>query len=114
MTDVTVGDGRMQHDGQGKEGQRAGLRGRRPGSIFSGVTVLIIGGVRVFFHTTGEGVFHCQRCCADRQYRGRSGRRFVTVFFVPLVPLGKVGEHVQCRTCGTRYHAGVLGLAATA
>ena len=101
----------------GQAGQRTAMRwlaGTAPGHQSSGVTVLILGGVRVFVHTTGEGVFHCQRCCADRQYRGRSGRRFVTVFFVPLVPLGKVGEHVQCRTCGTRYHAGVLGLPATA
>jgi hypothetical protein len=78
------------------------------------VTVLIIWGIRVFFHTTGEGVFHCQLCGAGRQYRSRSGRRFVTLFFVPLIPLNTVGGHVQCRTCGTRYHAGVLDSHATA
>jgi hypothetical protein len=74
------------------------------------VTVLIIFGFRVFFHTTGEGVFHCQRCGGDRHYRLRSGRKFFTLFFIPVIPLTKVGEHVQCATCGTRYRVDVLSL----
>ena len=78
---------------------------RSPGGI-----VLIIWGIRVFFHTTGQGVFHCQRCGGDRQYQHRAGRRFFTLFFIPIVPLNKVGEHVQCITCKTRYHVDVLNL----
>jgi len=74
------------------------------------VTVLIIWGIRVFFHTTAQGVFHCQRCGGDRQYRRRAGRRFFTLFFIPIIPLNKVGEHVQCTTCKTRYHVEVLNL----
>jgi hypothetical protein len=74
------------------------------------VTVLIIWGLRVFFHTIGQGVFHCQRCGGDRQYQHRSGRRFFTLFFIPIIPLNKVGEHVQCTTCRTRYHVDVLNL----
>ncbi len=74
--------------------------------------MLIIWGIRVFFHTIGEGVFHCQRCEGGRQYRRRSGRRFFTLFFMPLIPLNKVGEHVQCGICRTRYHVDVLGLPA--
>ena len=72
--------------------------------------MLIIWGLRVFFHTTGEGVFHCQRCGGDRHYRQRSGRKFFTLFFVPIIPLSKVGEHVVCTTCRTRYHPDVLAL----
>jgi hypothetical protein len=78
------------------------------GAVHSGVTLLLIWGIRVFFNTTGQGVFHCQRCGGDRQYRRRSGRRFFTLFFIPLIPLNKVGEHVQCTTCRTRYHVDVL------
>jgi hypothetical protein len=74
------------------------------------VTVLIIFGFRVFFHTVGQGVFHCQRCGGDRRYRLRRGRRFFTLFFVPVIPLNTVGELVQCATCGTRYRPGVLNL----
>jgi hypothetical protein len=70
--------------------------------------VLIIWGIRVFFRTTGQGLFHCPRCGGDRQYRHRSGRRFLTLFFIPVIPLTKAGEHVQCTTCRTRYHVGAL------
>jgi hypothetical protein len=72
--------------------------------------LLIIWGLRVFFHTVGEGVFHCRKCGGDRQYRHRAGRRFFTLFFIPIIPLNKVGEHVQCTTCGTRYVMDVLNL----
>jgi hypothetical protein len=72
------------------------------------VTVLIIWGIRVFFRTTGQGMFHCPRCGGDRQYRRRSGRRFLTLFFIPVIPLTRAGEHVQCTTCRARYHVGAL------
>lgn len=72
--------------------------------------MLIIWGLRVFFRTIGHGEFHCQRCGGDRQYRHRSGRRYLTIFFIPVIPLNRVGEHVQCATCGTRYRMDVLKL----
>jgi hypothetical protein len=72
--------------------------------------LLLIWGLRVFYRTIGQGVFHCRRCGGDRQYRLRSGRRFFTLFFIPVIPLNKVGEHVQCLTCKTRYHTSALAL----
>jgi len=72
--------------------------------------LLIIWGLRVFYHTLGEGIFHCRKCGGDRQYRHRAGRRFFTLFFIPIIPLNKVGEHVQCTTCRTRYVMDVLSL----
>lgn len=30
------------------------------------------------------------------------------VLYIPVVPLRKIGEHVQCTTCGTRYRLEVL------
>ena len=70
--------------------------------------MLIIWGLRVFYRTIGQGTFHCRRCGGDRQYRLRSGRRFFTLFFIPVIPLNKVGEHVQCLTCKTKYHTNAL------
>jgi len=75
-----------------------------------GSSLLIIWGLRVFYHTIGEGIFHCRKCGGDRQYRHRAGRRFFTLFFIPIIPLNKVGEHVQCTTCRTRYVMDVLSL----
>src|SRR5262249_13068766 len=36
--------------------------------------------------------------------------RFFTLFLVPVIPLAKVGEHVQCAACRTRFHPDVLTL----
>jgi hypothetical protein len=76
--------------------------------------MLLIWGLRVIYRTLGQGVFFCRRCGGDREYRHRAGRRFITVFFIPLVPLAKTGEHVQCLTCKTRYVTEVLRLPTTA
>jgi hypothetical protein len=75
--------------------------------------MVIIWGLRVIYRTLGRGVFFCRRCGGDREYRQRSGRRFVTVFFIPLVPLMQTGVHVQCLTCKTRYVTEVLKLPTT-
>jgi len=72
--------------------------------------MLIIWGLRVIYHTIAQGTFFCRKCGGDRAYRRRAGRRFITVFFIPLVPLSKTGEHVQCTTCKTRYVTEVLRL----
>jgi zinc-ribbon family len=75
---------------------------------------VIIFGLRVFYRTIAQGTFYCRRCGGDRQYRHRSGRRWFTLFFIPVIPLNSVGEHVQCATCRTRYVPDVLGLPTTA
>jgi hypothetical protein len=72
--------------------------------------MLLIFGLSVFFRTVGEGVFHCQNCGGDRGYRRRAGRRWFTLFFLPVIPLGRLGEIVECRTCRTRYRTTALRL----
>jgi hypothetical protein len=76
--------------------------------------LLIIFGLRVFYRTIAQGTFHCRKCGGDRQYRHRAGRRWFTLFFIPVIPLNSVGEHVQCTTCRTRYVTDVLGQPTTA
>jgi hypothetical protein len=70
--------------------------------------VIIIWGLRIVWSTIATGVFYCRKCGGDRNYRHRTGRRFFTVFFIPIIPLNKVGEHVMCETCKTRYVTEVL------
>jgi len=79
-----------------------------------GPTLLIIFGLRVFYRTIAQGTFHCRRCGGDREYRHRAGRRWFTLFFLPVIPLNSVGEHVQCTTCRTRYVTEVLSQPTTA
>ncbi len=76
--------------------------------------MLIIFGLRVFYRTIGQGAFHCQRCGGDREYRHRAGRRWITLLFIPVIPLTRVGEHVKCAACGTWYRMGVLALPTSA
>jgi hypothetical protein len=76
--------------------------------------MLIIFGLRVFYRTIAQGTFHCRRCGGDRQYRHRVGRRWFTLFFIPVIPLNSVGEHVQCTTCRTRYVTDALSQPTTA
>jgi hypothetical protein len=75
--------------------------------------MLILWGLRVIYRTQGQGVFFCRLCGGDREYRRRSGRRYVTVFFIPLLPLARTGVHVQCLACKTRYVTEVLRLPTT-
>jgi zinc-ribbon family len=79
-----------------------------------GATVLIIFGIRVFYRMIEQGVFYCRRCGGDRQYRHRTGRRWFTLLFIPVIPLNTVGEHVQCTTCRTRYVTDALNQPTTA
>ena len=76
--------------------------------------MLIIFGLRVFYRTIAQGTFYCRRCGGDRQYRKRSGRRWFTLFFLPVIPLNSVGEYIQCTTCRTRYVPDVLNQPTTA
>jgi hypothetical protein len=72
--------------------------------------VLLVFGLSAFFRTVGEGVFHCQACGGDRGYRRRLGRRWFTLFFLPVIPLNRLGEVVECRACRTRFRPAVLRL----
>ncbi|HVQ96578.1 MAG TPA: zinc-ribbon domain-containing protein [Mycobacteriales bacterium] len=75
---------------------------------------MIIFGLAVFFFGSVEqGVFHCPNCGGDREYKRKIGRRWFTLFFVPVIPLNKVAEVVQCGTCNTRYQPSVLSVPTT-
>ena len=76
--------------------------------------MLIIFGLRVIYRTIAQGMFHCRRCGGDRKYRHRVGRRWFTLFFIPVIPLNAVGDHVQCTACRTRYVTDVLSQPTTA
>ena len=58
----------------------------------------------------GTGVFHCPHCRADRRYTKKEMKRMGHLYFVPLVPLGSLGEFIECNTCGGQFDPGVLSL----
>ncbi|MGN9908676.1 zinc-ribbon domain-containing protein [Phytohabitans sp. LJ34] len=71
---------------------------------------MIIFGLSVFYFMglIGKGRFACPNCGGDRDYEHRTARRFFTLFFVPVIPLDKVGEVVRCQTCRVRFDPAVL------
>ena len=71
-------------------------------------SMLIIFGTRYYFRTTGTGTFQCPKCQGSQPYRHRKGRRFVHVFYIPLIPISAAAEHVRCDGCKTRYKTSVL------
>jgi zinc ribbon protein len=72
---------------------------------------MIIWGWRVRFGKLGEGVFFCPQCGGDRQYTLKQGRRWFTLFFIPLIPLDRVGEQfVECNTCKQGFRQSVLNM----
>ena len=72
--------------------------------------MLLIFGLSVYFRTVAQGMFHCPACGGDRKYRRRAGRRWISVFFLPVIPLNSLGEAVECRECKTRFNNSVLRL----
>ncbi|MEV4257572.1 TerB family tellurite resistance protein [Spirillospora sp. NPDC049652] len=70
--------------------------------------MLLVFSLSVFFRTTGQGTFHCPRCGGDRAYRRRAARRWLTLFFLPVVPLRRLGEVAECRACRTRFPVSAL------
>jgi hypothetical protein len=60
---------------------------------------MIFYGSRGLTSTTDQGKFHCPRCGPGRQYELRQVRRWFTLYFIPLIPMNKTGEYVECKQC---------------
>ncbi|MCA9245375.1 MAG: zinc ribbon domain-containing protein, partial [Phycisphaerales bacterium] len=69
---------------------------------------LIIYGTRGVTTTKDKGEFHCPNCGDRQPYRLRRVRRFFTLYFIPLIPLDKLGEYIECDVCNGTYELDVL------
>ena len=76
--------------------------------------MLLIWGFKILFKTIGEGQFHCPSCGCDRRYDHRQGRRWFTLFWIPIIPLKVAGAIVQCSVCNKKYNENVLQLPTSA
>lgn len=70
--------------------------------------MIIFGLVVITFGQIGTGVFFCPECAGDREYVHSHRRRFFSLFFIPIIPLNRVGEVVKCQTCKTKFVPEVL------
>ncbi len=60
---------------------------------------MIIFGARGVKSTMKTGRFLCPQCANNQSYKHKKVTRFFTLYFIPLIPLGKAGEFVECQTC---------------
>lgn len=69
---------------------------------------MLIFGWRSRAHTIGTGRFYCPREGGDRNYEHKEAKRWFTLFFIPLIPLNKLGDFVECTSCQSTYYTSVL------
>jgi zinc ribbon protein len=72
---------------------------------------LIIFGRRNRPKVVQRGSFTCPRCGPGREYEHKQVRRWFTLYFIPIIPLGTAGEYVECRSCAGTFRPEVLRLA---
>lgn len=69
---------------------------------------MIIFGSTSLNSTIGSGDFFCPRCNLPRQYRHIGVNRFFTLYFIPLIPMGRAGDYVECVQCTGTYGMEIL------
>ena len=69
---------------------------------------VIIFGTRGVTYSADSGTFHCPQCASQSGYRQRRVRRFFTLYFIPVIPLDKLGEYIECDNCAGTFTEGVL------
>lgn len=69
---------------------------------------MIIWGSRGRTSTVEEGRFHCPRCQGTQPYKLKRVQRWFTLYFIPLFPMGVLGEYAECGQCLTTWKTDVL------
>ncbi len=60
---------------------------------------MIIFGTRTTNPTAGQGIFNCPRCGPQKPYTHKKAKRWFTLYFIPVIPLGTAGEYLECTAC---------------
>lgn len=76
------------------------------------MALIIIFGMGSRRKDIGGGRFYCPRCRAQRDYKLKRATRYFTLFFIPLIPLGTIGDFVECQTCHAMFEPSVLDVKA--
>ncbi len=71
---------------------------------------MIIFGWRGVTYTKDRGEFFCPGCTAQTAYKMKRVRNFFTLYFIPLIPLNKMGDFVECTRCRNQFKAEVLDM----
>lgn len=60
---------------------------------------MIIWGTRGLTSTLEKGSFHCPRCGPDKGFKILAVKRWFTLYFIPIIPMGEAGRYLECNTC---------------
>jgi uncharacterized tellurite resistance protein B-like protein len=69
---------------------------------------MILIGTMNLTSTRERGNFYCPTCAVTQTYRLRARRPWLTLYFIPTVPVGGVELFVQCDQCRTTWDPSVL------
>jgi len=70
--------------------------------------MIFIGGITERKKIIEEGYFHCPICKQQRQYVHQQYRNYISLFFIPIIPINKTGEDITCKFCNTHMPVSVL------
>lgn len=69
---------------------------------------MIIWGTRGREVHVGSGHFNCPRCQRQQEYNQKEVKRYFTLYFIPLIPIGTAGGYVECRSCAGTFATEIL------
>ena len=69
---------------------------------------MILIGTMNWSSTRSRGMFHCPNCETKEVYRQKASRPFLTLYFIPILPIGGVNEFVQCANCKSSFDPSIL------
>ena len=69
---------------------------------------MILIGTMDWASTRLKGVFDCPNCSSAQNFRLRASRPFLTLYFIPFIPIGGVREYVQCMSCKNAFEPLIL------
>lgn len=75
---------------------------------------MILIGTMNITRTRSVGDFHCPTCGSIREYTLKSRRPFLTLYFIPTVPIGGTELFVRCQGCKSNWDPAVLEMDAAA
>ena len=71
---------------------------------------MILIGTMNLTRTQDRGNFYCPTCAVTQTYRLRARRPWLTLYFIPTVPVGSAELFVQCDQCRSTWDPSVLDM----
>ncbi len=69
---------------------------------------MILIGTMNWSSTQSKGLFHCPNCASKEPFRFKTSRPFLTLYFIPVLPIGGLEAYVQCGRCKNAFEPSVL------